>query len=180
MVKNTTGGTGTKSLGRKYQSKGADKRLRLSENEDEKYACVTKLLGNGMCEIQTNDNKKLIGHIRKKMRGKQKRTNLVSAFSIVLVGMRDYESPPKNCDIMTIYDDIQIDQIRQIPSINIENLLEMRLVNAFHGSSMSSNNNIDFTMEEETDDEPNIKVGGGAVGSEEFKLETKEIDIDDI
>lgn len=179
MVKNTTGGTGTKSLGRKYQSNGADKRLRLSENEHEKYACVTKLLGNGMCEIHTSDNIKLLGHIRKKMRGKQKRTNLVSAFSIILVGMRDYENPPKNCDVMTIYDDIQIDQIRQNPSINIENLLEMRLVNAFHGSSISTNNNIDFTLEEE-EDEPSVKTGGVVNNGEEFKLNTKEINIDDI
>ena len=182
MVKNTTGGTGTKSLGRKYQSGGADKRLRLPENEFEKYGCVTKLLGNGMCEIHTNDNIKLIGHIRKKMRGKQKRNNLVSALSIVLVGMRDYENPPKNCDIMTIYDDLQVEQIRQKPSINIESLVEMRVLSAFGGgggSSAGGGGDFEFSMEE--DNEPNTKVGFSSGGVEEFKLDTKEdINIDDI
>ena len=55
----------------------------------------------------------------------------------------------------------------------------MRLVNAFHGSSISTNNNIDFTLEEE-EDEPSVKIGGVVNNGEEFKLNTKEINIDDI
>ena len=176
MVKNTTGGTGTKSLGRKYQSGGFDKSLRLSENEFEKYACVTKLLGNGMCEIHTNDNMKLLGHIRKKFKGKNKRNNLVSVFSIVLVGLRDYETPYKNCDIVTIYNDIQIENIRQIPSINIDPLLELRIIGSGFGTS-SYENTIEFTTEEE---EVTTKIAGRRE-EEEFKLDTvHDINIDDI
>lgn len=178
MVKNTTGGTGTKSLGRKYQSSGFDKRLRLSENEFEKYACVTKMLGNGMCEIHTSDNMKLMGHIRKKFKGKNKRNNLVSLLSIVLVGLRDYENPPKNCDIMIIYDDIQVDQIRSIPSINIENIYEMRNTHSGIGGGSAADNNIEFTAEEE--DEPDEKLGSGKVSGDFVMTDTGMIDIDDI
>ena len=177
MVKNTTGGTGTKSLGRKYQG-SIDKRLRLSENEFEKYACVTKLLGNGMCQIHTSDNMKLLGHIRKKFKGKNKRNNLVSLFSIVLVGLRDYENPPKNCDIMIIYDDIQIEQIRQIPSVNIEELIELRLADSGGGKAGTYENNIEFTIEEE---ERESLPAGKVKGDEDFKLDgVGEINIDDI
>jgi initiation factor 1A len=180
MVKNTTGGTGAKSLGRKHQTSGTDRRLRLSENEFEKYACVTKILGNGMCEIHTFDNMKLMGHIRKKMKGKHKRNNLVSSLSIVLVGLRDFENPPKNCDIMVIYDDIQIEQIRQIPSINIENIVEMRISQGDkYSSSATAVSNIEFTMDA-GDDEPHTKIGGIAPQFDEFKTDEMEIDIDDI
>ena len=74
MVKNLTGGTKTKGVARKHQGKG-DSRLRLPDDELEMVACVTKMLGNGMCEIYTNDNNRLIGHIRNKFRGRQKRHN---------------------------------------------------------------------------------------------------------
>ena len=49
MVKNLTGGTKTKGVARKHQGKG-DSRLRLPDDELEMVACVTKMLGNGMCE----------------------------------------------------------------------------------------------------------------------------------
>ena len=179
MVKNTTGGTGTKSLGRKHISSGVDKRLRLSENEYEKYACVTKILGNGMCEIYTYDNMKLLGHIRKKMKGKHKRNNLVSAFSIVLVGLRDFENPPKNCDIMVIYDDIQIEQLRQLPSINIEHIVELRNSQGDkYNSSTANHNNIEFTMDAVSEEEPPTKIGGVLLA--DSKIDEMEINIDEI
>jgi len=125
MVKNTTGGTGTKALARKLQSRG-DSRLQLADNEFEHYAVVTKLLGNGMCEIHLNDNSRLIGHIRNNFRGKNKRHNLVSLLSFVLVGLRHFEKPFKNCDILTIYDDSQILLLSQIPSLRIDHLFLLR------------------------------------------------------
>jgi initiation factor 1A len=170
MVKNTTGGTGTKSLARKNENR-RDNRIRLAEDELEKYACVTKMFGNGMCEIYTNDNERLIGHIRNKFRGKQKRHNLISLYSIVLIGLREWEKPAKNCDIMSIYEDIQIEQLKNIPSVNIEHILRLRTSGSF---CKSADTDILFTQEEET-----IKKIGGE--EEEFVLEKKEeINIDDI
>ena len=50
MVKNTKGGKGAKSMARKSQN-FANKSIRFSQDPLEQYACVTKMLGNGMCEI---------------------------------------------------------------------------------------------------------------------------------
>ena len=111
MVRNTTGGTRTKGLARKHQVRG-DSKLRLPDDELEQVACVTKMLGNGMCEIFTNKNERLIGHIRNKFRGRQKRHNMISTSAIVLVGLREWENPIKNCDILTIYDDSQVNQLK--------------------------------------------------------------------
>ena len=171
MVKNTTGGTGTKSIGRKHQTP-RDSRLVLSVDEYEKYAIVTKMFGNGMCEIRLNDDTKLIGHIRKKFSGRNKRHNLISAFTIVLVNLRDYEKPPKNCDIISIYDEIQIEQLKQIPGININSLLNMRI----DGSACNvTDANVTFSLEEE--EEPTNKLSS----IDNFEIQkTKDIDIDDI
>jgi len=171
MVKNTTGGTGTKSLGRKHQT-SRDTRLVLSVDEYEKYAIVTKMFGNGMCEIKLNDDTTLIGHIRKKFSGRNKRHNFISAFTIVLVNLRDYEKPPKNCDIISIYDEIQIEQLKQIPGINIESLINMRI----DGSNCKTTDlNLTFSLEEE--EEPTNKL----TINDHFAIQkSEEIDIDDI
>ena len=106
MVKNTTGGTGAKSLARKHQvfdDDNDDSNLRLPTNDLEKIAIITKMLGNGMCEVYTNDDLRLIAHIRNKFRGKNKRHNLFAIHMFVLVGLREWENPPKNCDIISSF-----------------------------------------------------------------------------
>jgi initiation factor 1A len=177
MVKNTTGGTGTKSLARKHQS-GGDYRLRLPECELEQFAIVTKMLGNGMCEIYTNDNTRLIGHIRNKFRGKQKRNNMLSVNSIVMVGLREWENPIKNCDILTIYENNQVEQLRNIPGIQIADLLKRQLTGICTNKTQTNDDNdIIFTDEME---ESEIVIPKQRIPLD-FELEqTEEIDIDDI
>jgi len=180
MVKNTTGGTGTKSLARKHQSKSAST-LQLPEIvEYEKFACVTKIFGNGMCQIVTNENLTLIGHIRGKFKAKKnKRHNIITVNSIVLVGLRDMEKPPKNCDLMTIYDDNEIEQLRQLPNINIERLLNLRL--SYDGVSNKQINDIDFTNDIDSDDLLNRKQETQIYKDESFIIESEEtVNVDDI
>lgn len=124
MVRNLKGGTGTKGLARKHQTSGdkagAGGHLRLPTCNDEQFACVSKMLGNGMCQIITNNNLSLIGHIRNKFRGRQKRHNTITASMIVLVGLRSWETSPKNCDILCIYDDNFFQQILAFPNFNLQ------------------------------------------------------------
>jgi len=178
MVKNTTGGTGTKGLARKHQVGGSENgRIRLPECELEQFALVTKMLGNGMCEIFTNANIRMIGHIRNKFRGKQKRHNLLAIHTIVLVGLREWENPVKNCDILTMYDNSQIDQLRNIPNINIKKVLELQL-----GSTLKTANNDDVTFSNDVDDDnfTNSQTKLTTI-KEAFDIEvTNTIDIDDI
>ena len=113
MVRNTTGGTKTKGLARKHQSSGGSSaHVRVPQCEEEQFAYVSKMLGNGMCEVYIGEKStRLIGHIRNKFRGRQKRHNQIVSNSIVLVGLRDWESTLKNCDILCIYEDNEINQL---------------------------------------------------------------------
>lgn len=177
MVKNLHGGTGTKSLARKHQTKAKNDHVRLPECIEEQFAYVDKMLGNGMCEVYTNDNTRLIGHIRNKFRGRQKRHNTIVKGAILLVGLRTWESTPKNCDILTIYDDNDIKQIKNKPDIAIDNLLKMQLSCNFVQAKSDDVNEISFENNEqhEFEEEEEVTVNPS------FKIEYKEeIDIDDV
>jgi translation initiation factor IF-1 len=177
MVKNTTGGTGTKSLARKHQSGGDNGNLRLPECDLEQLACVTKMLGNGMCEIYTNNNTRLIGHIRNAFRGKNKRNNLITPQTIVMIGLHEWEKTPKNCNIMEIYTPNQVEQIKNIPNLKIDHLLSLQLVGISFQSGKKAIKDFDFV-----DDEPiEIAPQNFPKNDIDFELEHKEeIDIDDI
>ena len=178
MVKNTTGGTGTKSLARKHQS-SSNERLRLPECDLEQFACVTKMLGNGMCEIYTNSNVRLIGHIRNAFRGKNKRNNMITPQSIVLVGLHEWEKIPKNCNIMVIYDQNQIEQLKNIPNIDINHVLHLQLSATTFQSNKKSQRDFDFVEEQEQ--EPELVPQRIPTENMNFEMETEnEINIDDI
>jgi len=119
MVKNTTGGTRTKGLARKHQGGGGGGgHLRIPEDELERVAYVSKMLGNGMCQVYINDNKDpLIAHIRKKFSGRHKRSNLIATGTCLLIGLRDWEKPCKNCDVINVYDHHDLTTILNLPAI---------------------------------------------------------------
>jgi hypothetical protein len=109
MVRNTTGGSKTKSQARKsFKDKDTNDTftsLRTPQNEFEQIAIVTKLLGNGMCyvSIPSLSTLPLICHIRGKFRGRSKKNNIVNIGSTILVGLRDWETPHfKNTDLLQI------------------------------------------------------------------------------
>lgn len=178
MVKNTTGGTKTKGLARKHQRSGSDDKLRLPSNALEQVACVTKMLGNGMCEIYTEKNERLICHIRNKFRGRQKRHNMISISNVVLVGLREWENPIKNCDILTIYSDSQVKQLKDMPNIPMNNV--MKLCNELsHMEATVSDDDFEFTSKID-DDEDEIPKNT-MKHTESFTLDNiGEVDIDDI
>lgn len=180
MVKNTTGGTKTKGLARKHQYDGSDARLRLPTNELEVVACVTKMLGNGMCEIYTNKDVRLIGHIRNKFRGRQKRNNMISASMIVLIGLREWENPMKNCDILTIYEDSQVSQLKNMPNIPMDNIIRRSQELAFAGEKIQSSD-FEFTKTTEDDEDTKETVQNTMKKSDTFTIEgLGEISMDDI
>jgi translation initiation factor IF-1 len=143
MVKNTNGGKGAKGLARKLSSSNDNHRLRLSDSPHEKFAFVKQMLGNGMCSVITNDNLNLICHIRSKFRGRSKRNNLVTKNSIILVGLRDWENPHKNCDLLEIYDDNDLIQLKKIPSIDLS------LFDSFISFNSYYDDDIIFTNQEQ-------------------------------
>ena len=144
MVKNTKGGKGAKGLARKLTNTYETHRIRTSDSPEEKYAIVTNMLGNGMCRITTSANSTLICHIRNKFRGRSKSGNFVTKDSIVLIGLRDWESPNyKNCDLLELYDSNDIRELKKMPDVKFSFLESLMTTNSI--ISGSDNNIVEFS-----------------------------------
>ena len=138
MVKNTMGGTGTKSLARKHiSSNESGGTIRLPSGPLEQIVIVTKMLGNGMCEVFNNEDVRFIAHIRAKFKGRNRRSNDISLNSFILVGIRDWEKPFKNVDVIFVYDHFHVSSFHSYPSLRIDKL--------FNRTFPSNNNNISTT-----------------------------------
>jgi translation initiation factor IF-1 len=119
MVKNDTGGNKGKGLARKHVNAakcGGSKLLRVATDEAERYAVVSKMLGNGMCYVRLlsggnggNGDKLCI--IRNKFKGRGKRDNILDSGSWVLVGMREWASKQDTCDLLEVYNDGERDRL---------------------------------------------------------------------
>lgn len=116
MVKNSTGGNKTKGQARKLVTAKPSNLLRTSENDCEKYAQVTKLLGGGMCNVLCIDTETRLCIMGGKFKGRGKRDNFIVNGSWVLVGLRDWESkkPDKleKCDLLEVYTDSEKDKLK--------------------------------------------------------------------
>ena len=109
MVRNTHGGNNSKGMARKnIQNNGAagpSAQLRLPADEFEQIALVTRVLGNGMFYANNTEGVQFLGHIRNKFKGRSRRNNDVSVAKLVLIGLRTWENPHKNADLLFVYDD---------------------------------------------------------------------------
>jgi translation initiation factor IF-1 len=112
MVKNDAGGNKGKGLARKHVNAakcGGSKLLRVATDEAERYAVVSKMLGNGMCYVRLlsggNGTGDKLCIIRNKFKGRGKRDNILDSGSWVLVGMREWASKQDTCDLLEVYND---------------------------------------------------------------------------
>jgi len=124
MVKNTQGGNKSKNIARKHIAGKNDKSiLRTSSCELECYGVVSQMNGFGMFYVVLENEKTLLGRIRRNFRGKSKRDNNVCKGAVVLVGLREWEAPNyKEADLLEVYDANEIKQLKKIPSINVRAL----------------------------------------------------------
>jgi translation initiation factor IF-1 len=177
MVRNLTGGTKTKGIARKHQNKSSNGFIRLPQCEEEQFAYVSKVLGNGMCEVFINEKQRLIAHIRNKFRGKQKRHNMISPHMIVLAGLRSWESTLKNCDILYVYDDNEINQLKIRPDIGIDNVINLQNANAIVKTDIVNDDTLLFN--DETEVVSNTIVSQDSTQFESFDV-GNDIDLDDV
>lgn len=100
MVKNIFGGTGSKKVSRK----GAKGTIGDYDLNDPNIITVSvyKALGNSRFYVLRPDGTQLICHIPSRFSGRNKHKNFVAVQNVILVSLRDYEKPPKNCDYMKI------------------------------------------------------------------------------
>jgi translation initiation factor IF-1 len=169
------GGNKTKCQARKFSSAYSSRSTtRLSINSLEVYACVVKHFGQGRCSVKTIDDKELMCVIRSKFKGRSKRNNIIALGSILLVGLREWEGPDnyKICDVLEIYDQEDINQLKSIPSTKINELDKYSL--SFSNSGSHENDTFTFSNEEEKQICKKIEE---EINNDE---ENCEIDIDDI
>tara|TARA_Y100000389_G_C17329906_1_gene447504 strand:+ start:188 stop:754 length:567 start_codon:yes stop_codon:yes gene_type:complete len=121
MVRNLKGGKNGKKGARKHiVSNSFNQKLRVAEEDGEVYGCVTKLLGNGMCNVNCleddNTAKARLCIIRNKFRGRGKRGNEVTVGTYVLLGLREWESSKEGtkpkCDLIEVYGKYEIERLK--------------------------------------------------------------------
>lgn len=179
MVKNT-GGNKAKSFARKNEKPSGSSKLRMSECDEEKYAVVRKIYGGCVCEVFCDDLKYRKGIIRGKFRGKGKRNNIINPGTVVLVGIRDWESESSDkleqSDILEVYSPLELDQLKQKPKFP-NDFLETSMREMF-GNSSSSDKNDEFVFT--SIDEPSVGITDTTTDKSTFETSEEIIDIDDI
>jgi initiation factor 1A len=122
MVKNVKGGSKHKKMARRTVNHSTQsEKVRVSECEDEIYASVSKLYGNGRVSVTCNDNVERNCVIRKKFRGKNKsRGNELRIGTYVLVGRRGFESGKEKevTDLLYVYSNDQVLKLKKMEEIN--------------------------------------------------------------
>jgi initiation factor 1A len=171
MPKNITGGKRAKSMARKNingSTKNTSGRLRVPKEECERIAVVTKMYGNGMFAAALSEGEDLMGHIRGKHTGRSKRDNFVRVGAIVLVGLREWESEAKNCDLLEVYHESEIDQLSGIVDISFA-----------VGKSNYDTDDVRFVAEVDTEEDDNeekqVSKLVGALSIGETKISFDEI-----
>jgi translation initiation factor 1A len=93
---------------RRGKSQNTTKRELILREEDQEYAQITKMLGNGRVQASCFDGVVRIAHIRGKLRKKV----WMAQGDIILVALRDFQEG--NCDVVHKY---MADEARQLVSL---------------------------------------------------------------
>lgn len=192
MVKNS-GGNKCKKFGRKFMSAPVNRNLRLVKDDDEQYACVTKMLGNNSCHVVDINNKQRYCVIRNKFSGRNKRNNMLRIGAWVMVGIRSWAGVNKtfhehDCDILEVYTDGEMSQLRD--KVNVEWKVFDKYANIANSLSGGTdavpidNDEFVFTTDEVDEElEDNIKKEASEVTRSQANssfMDDVEFNIDDI
>ena len=127
MGKNTHGGAGHKKFARKHTSSSSSSNsyIRTSQDPNEIYAIATKMLGNNMFHCHCIDNKVRLCHIRGRFGGRNKRDNIISAGTWILVGLREWDNSSskdakklQQCDLLEIYSGSSKERLKELEDCN--------------------------------------------------------------
>ena len=105
----------------KKERRGFDERakgkLRTINEEGEEYAKIVRIFGAENAEVLCNDGVMRLCIIRKKFRGRRKKSNELKANGFVLVGLRSWEvvNPKKKpkCDLLYVYGKGEFQELKQ-------------------------------------------------------------------
>ena len=100
--------------------------IRLALEEEEKYAVCIKLFGGGMCSVKCEDGICRTCVMRSKFRGKDRRDNMITQGSLLLVGIRDWErvteGKPQKCDLLEVYKPSERESLLQLEKRDLSGL----------------------------------------------------------
>jgi initiation factor 1A len=187
MVKNF-GGNKSKKLARKVVSAPRDNKLRTPNpsEPDEQLACVSKMLGNGMCHVMCGDQKSRLCIIRNKFRGRSKRDNNIIAGSFVLIDVRSWESTNdqkiQKCDLLEVYNKSEMDRLIDTVTFDWNIFKGIGANTAPDNTLIENESGFIFTDTDTTELEQNIRENTKTTMNESTLLEDYEdaVDIDDI
>jgi translation initiation factor 1A len=202
MVKNTHGGSGHKKFASKHSNAPKNNKLRISEDEGEIYAIVTKMLGNSMFHCYCLDGITRLGHIRGKFSGRGKRDNMVESGKWVLIGLREWDVPSEKitalskgkgqekeklqqCDLLEVYSDTDKERLKDTVTENWLQLENNDVTKKYQGDN-SGEKDIIFSTEREFERDRLIEeMKSSTMEKITFKIEEnenteEEVNIDDI
>jgi hypothetical protein len=131
MVKNIKGGNRGKSGARKNMIKTVSNVVRLPECELEQFAVVTKHYGT-VCDVTTSEGLQLKCQIRGKFK-KNISHHFIAIGKFVLVGLREWESVPKSCDLLQVYENNHIINLNN-PLYDLSNIIGISLAYGNHSN----------------------------------------------
>jgi hypothetical protein len=166
MVKNVSGGSKSKGIARKFANEPRSDRLVLSTCPDEQYAIVTNIYGGDRCAVITAQGLALQCVIRKKFRGRHRRTNAVAVGGYVLVGLRDFEAPTyKVCDLLEVYSKEEHARLANMPGADVHALAGIAATlagaGAGAGADESGATNVVFATHADADADADADTGAG-------------------
>ena len=156
MVKNTVGGKKGKMLANKTGNMKKEQIRLIEVPEIEMLVCVSKVFGGGLFEVVDNNNHTYRAFLRGKMKGHNKRHNLVSLFSILLVAKR-IDTDATKCDILYVYDTHDIQFLSLMPSLNISNILSLHNNHLLTNENNTTNNDDLFIFTNNNNNNNNSK-----------------------
>ena len=180
MVKNKTGGKNAKKGARKNIVASVEPRkLRFADNDEERYAIVKKMLGNGQMIVLCADNKERLCTIRYKFSGRNKSSNFIANGGWCIIGLRSWETVKadklEKCDLLEIYTHPERTKLIQECKTNLDVLLKEEL-----GSLHDNADNCDILFSNESDPSNNDANTTGNGVDTSITFNDDEIDFDDI
>jgi initiation factor 1A len=153
--KNVHGGAGHKKFARKHStaSSSSNSFIRTSKDPNEIYAIATKMLGNNMFHCHCIDNKVRLCHIRGRFGGRNKRDNIISAGTWILIGLREWDNSQasdlkklQQCDLLEIYSGISKERLKELEDYNWS-VLDANDLSKVDTANIESEDDFQFTTD---------------------------------
>ena len=115
-----------KGKGKGKGNKGSrNKQIMYALNKNQIYVCIVKCLGNCRFKALSEDGSEYTVHVRGAMSGKNKRFNMVTAYSLVLIDTHEDLTANNAGDIIYIYNNADIELLLKEPKIKLSNLMQL-------------------------------------------------------